>query len=91
MAIMVGNRELRLLEYEGKYRIEVGKTGKGNDGSERWWPNRVKEYEFKGGKQELKEKDSNVKIPLGGRDEAVLTLLALLKELTGEDYSAAPF
>lgn len=87
--IKVGTREIMLCEWNGHYRIEVGRMGHDREGNPRWWADRVREYVWN---KETKtrgmaEKDSNKAVPLGGTiEEAERVLLTLLRDLTNKEY-----
>jgi hypothetical protein len=59
--------EIRLMEYQGKYRLEQGNMGKDREGNEKWWPDKVKQQVWNKEKHafEFEEKNSNLKMKLG--------------------------
>ena len=88
--IKIGNKEVNLLEYEGKYRLEVGRMGQDKEGKPRWWANRVREVLWKDGQTIVADKDSNVKIQLGEKATAVAALRSWADQIEA-GLDEAPF
>ena len=68
---------LAVEEYNGKWSLVAMYNG-----YKQW-------AKYKIGRDAYKEKDLPVKVSLGNRDKAIETLTAILKEITGSDYSPA--
>jgi hypothetical protein len=79
-----GYRFIAIQEYKDKYRIEVGRTSPKDN---QWYAEKVKakQWNKEEEKFEFSEKDSNLAIPLGTKEQAIEILQGLLKELTGNE------
>jgi hypothetical protein len=81
---------LLLAEYQGKYRIEIGKEKDG-----KWFATKCRKYFFNKEMHrfELSQKDGNLSISLGDKENAVLVLNALYDELVSglEGREDVPF
>jgi hypothetical protein len=69
--------ELRIMEYQGKYRIESGRQ----DG-DKWWADRIRKkvWNKEAHAFEIEDKDRNLSLPLGDLEsaKAILTDLELM-------------
>ena len=63
--------ELRIMEYQGKYRIESGRQ----DG-DKWWADRIRKKVWNKETRafEIEDKDRNLSLSLGDETEAVIKL-----------------
>jgi hypothetical protein len=66
--------ELRIMEYQGKYRIESGRQ----DG-DKWWADRIRKKVWNKETRafEIEDKDRNLSIPLGDLESAKAILAGL--------------
>lgn len=79
--------EIRLMEYQGKYRIEQGNMGKDKDGNEKWWPDKIRKQVWNKDKHafEFEEKNRNFSMSLGDYETARATIDSLLLELADNE------
>ena len=75
--------ELRIMEYQGKYRIESGRQ----DG-DKWWADRIRKkvWNKEAHAFEIEDKDRNLSMPLGDLEsaKAILTDLELMLQTEKE-------
>ena len=71
--------EIRLMEYQGKYRIEQGNFGKDKEGNEKWWPDKIRKQVWNKDKHafEFEEKNRNFSMRLGAYETARATIESL--------------
>ena len=76
--------ELRIMEYQGKYRIESGRQ----DG-DKWWADRIRKkvWNKEAHAFEIEDKDRNLSLPLGdlASAKAILTDLELMLRTEKEE------
>jgi hypothetical protein len=77
--------ELRIMEWEGKFRIESGRQ----DG-DKWWADKIrkKTWDKDAHAWVFEDKDRNLSLPLGNKENAIELLTGLLNSI-GTD--APPF
>lgn len=73
--------ELRIMEYQGKYRIESGRQ----DG-EKWWADKIrrKVWDKESRTWVIEDKDRNFSLPLGDLNNARQILADLANNIQGE-------
>lgn len=76
--------ELRIMEYQGKYRIESGRQ----DG-EKWWADRIRKkvWNKEAHAFEIEDKDRNLSLPLGDLESAKVLFANLAIGLGIEIYT----
>ena len=79
--------ELRIMEYQGKYRIESGRQ----DG-EKWWADKIrrKVWDKESKTWVVEEKDRNLSLPLGDLNNARQILADLANNIQGEQQPTEP-
>lgn len=77
--------EVKIMEYNGKYRIEEGRSK-----DDKWYAEKCMKQVWNEEKRtkEFSDKVGNLSIKLGDKATAEATLLQLLQELTGDEYVA---
>ena len=75
--------EIRLMEYQGKYRIEQGNFSKDRNGDEKWWPEKIRKQVWNKETKvwEFEDKNRNFSMSLGDYDKARATIDYLMLEL----------
>lgn len=75
--------ELRIMEYQGKYRIESGRQ----DG-DKWWADRIRKkvWNKEAHAFELEDKDRNLSISLGNMESARALIIGLAYDLGLKAY-----
>jgi hypothetical protein len=78
--------ELRIMEWQGKYRIESGRQ----DG-DKWWADKIrrKTWDKESRQWVVEDKDRNLSLPLGDLESAKAVLTVLLNGI--ENADAPPF
>jgi hypothetical protein len=76
--------EVKIMEYNGKYRIEQGRSK-----DDKWYADKCIKPVWNEEKRtkEFTDQVGNLSIKLGDKTTAEDTLLQLLKELTGKEYT----
>jgi len=75
--------ELRIMEYQGKYRIESGRQ----DG-DKWWADRIRKKVWNKETRtfEIEDKDRNLSISLGNMESARALIIGLAYDLGLKAY-----
>ena len=82
--ISIGNDKAVLLEeWKGNYSISQHRLY-----NDKWYWEAVRTVK---GKDQVSEKNSPAKVQLGPKETAIATLLMLLKEISGDVYTATSF
>lgn len=79
--------ELRIMEWQGKYRIESGRQ----DG-DKWWADKIrrKVWDKESRQWVVEDKDRNMSLPLGDLESARQILADLANNIQGEPQPTEP-